>query len=329
MNLVDQLRAAVEEAKSPRVDWVHPSWRDVVIEHLMQHPADRRRFLSRCGVDGLALALSVSGGRAGERRLPLLQRPDDWTTTRLRAVQLVPAIGNPERRRLLAALRDLSATVSEQPLRDEVARMQREVLQTLVAAWNAEATPIPRDSLALFYLVSLETRPLVAGPHLDATWEALAAHLDNEEEFADHALEFLVLAKRNEPRFLKQIGWPSRFLASVAATMKALAEFASLAEESVKRLEIQSADDEFLIDPEELSGETYRLARVSDFLAALDVEGAVGLATRIRAAENHVDSWLERRSDEAAEREELVRDAEEDDEPESPAFDIQAVFRDL
>ena len=31
-----------------RVSWVHPSWRDLVIESLAADPVERRRFLSRC-----------------------------------------------------------------------------------------------------------------------------------------------------------------------------------------------------------------------------------------------------------------------------------------
>ena len=56
-----------------RVDWVHPSWRDLVIESLADDAAARRHFLARCGVDGAALALSGGGGAAGERERPLLR----------------------------------------------------------------------------------------------------------------------------------------------------------------------------------------------------------------------------------------------------------------
>jgi hypothetical protein len=54
-----------------RVTWVHPSWRDLVIDHLAGDPLARRRFLERCSLDVL-LALSVGGGATGERRFPLL-----------------------------------------------------------------------------------------------------------------------------------------------------------------------------------------------------------------------------------------------------------------
>ena len=61
-----------------RVDWVHPSWRDLVIEELAEDAETRRHFLARCGVDGAAIALSGSGGAEGARERPLLREDADW-----------------------------------------------------------------------------------------------------------------------------------------------------------------------------------------------------------------------------------------------------------
>jgi hypothetical protein len=49
------------------VTWVHPSWRDLVIEEVAATPGSRRDFLHRCGIDGALLALSTAGGAGGER----------------------------------------------------------------------------------------------------------------------------------------------------------------------------------------------------------------------------------------------------------------------
>ena len=61
-----------------RVEWVHPSWRDLVIESLAADGEARRHFLPRCGVDGVAIALSWGGGASGERERPLLRCDADW-----------------------------------------------------------------------------------------------------------------------------------------------------------------------------------------------------------------------------------------------------------
>src|ERR687885_217582 len=60
------------------VTWVHPSWRDLVIDELVLDAAARKEFLENCSVDGLLLALSTGGGRAGTRSLPLLVDDCDW-----------------------------------------------------------------------------------------------------------------------------------------------------------------------------------------------------------------------------------------------------------
>jgi hypothetical protein len=59
-------------------EWVHPSVRDLVIDHLMTDAASRQTFLGRAGIDGVMLALSSEGGATGERLFPLLQNEGDW-----------------------------------------------------------------------------------------------------------------------------------------------------------------------------------------------------------------------------------------------------------
>src|SRR5260370_18693035 len=64
--------------KITRIEWMHPSWRDLVIDHLVRNAESRQKFLSRCGLQGFLLALSSAGGATGERAIPLLVEPQDW-----------------------------------------------------------------------------------------------------------------------------------------------------------------------------------------------------------------------------------------------------------
>src|SRR5437773_2726429 len=61
------------------IDWMHPSWRDLVIEELATDEPAREHFLKNCGPPGFLLALSVAGGATGGRVMPLLRSPKDWT----------------------------------------------------------------------------------------------------------------------------------------------------------------------------------------------------------------------------------------------------------
>jgi hypothetical protein len=78
MELVDRLTDHfLRVTDTLKVDWVHPSWRDVVIDRLRGHPAAREGFLECCTVDGLLLAISTGGGPSGARSLALLLEDRD------------------------------------------------------------------------------------------------------------------------------------------------------------------------------------------------------------------------------------------------------------
>jgi hypothetical protein len=61
-----------------RIDWIHPSCRDLVIAELARSSMIRRRFMKRCSISGIRLALSFGGGSDGGSIFPLLRTADDW-----------------------------------------------------------------------------------------------------------------------------------------------------------------------------------------------------------------------------------------------------------
>jgi hypothetical protein len=99
--LVDRLQDHFLRRVPPTaVTWVHPSWRDLVIDRLDRDPAGRGAFLDRCGIEGALLALSVAGGPAGERNLPLLVEDADWDALLGHVDALVAGLDAPGRVRL-------------------------------------------------------------------------------------------------------------------------------------------------------------------------------------------------------------------------------------
>src|SRR5262245_51492292 len=96
----------------PRFEWMHPSWRDLVIEHLVTNAAARRSFLSRCGVNGIMLALSAGGGKEGTRNLPLLVEPEDWSALEKAVLSILSAPASFDIARLLSAVQDALTRVS-------------------------------------------------------------------------------------------------------------------------------------------------------------------------------------------------------------------------
>jgi hypothetical protein len=90
---------------STSVEWVHPSWRDLVIAELAGDPSARQMFLSRCGYNGLVLALSTAGGPTGARALPLLVKDADWDALGDRLAEFIHLADERTLAGLLAALR--------------------------------------------------------------------------------------------------------------------------------------------------------------------------------------------------------------------------------
>src|SRR3954451_1044110 len=60
--LIDRLADHFLRASDGNVGWVHPSWRDLVIDRLSADAGARSRFTRVAGIEGVELALSVAGG---------------------------------------------------------------------------------------------------------------------------------------------------------------------------------------------------------------------------------------------------------------------------
>ena len=155
------------------MQWVHPSWRDLVIGRLQEDAAARREFLSRSGVHGIVLALSTAGGAAGERRLPLLRSDEDWDTLTDRLYALIPELEPPE---LIAALTALGQALDDLGDREpagEARALARAVLGRTAALWDGSRALIPLLALDAWLSLAGRLDPRPAPPALSVTWVEL------------------------------------------------------------------------------------------------------------------------------------------------------------
>lgn len=60
------------------VDWVHPSFRDLVIDELANDLSVQERYWQHADFTAIAIALSESGGAQGKRHWPLLGHEQSW-----------------------------------------------------------------------------------------------------------------------------------------------------------------------------------------------------------------------------------------------------------
>jgi hypothetical protein len=190
-----------------RVDWVHPSWRDVVIEALARDPGERRRFLARCGVNGAAVALATAGGATGERIRPLLIEDADWDALADGLHRLCGELDEADAARLLTIL----AATEPDP---ETSALTALVARRLAVQWQGRVLAV--DTLEAWAAVvsRLPERPgapLAAA----ATWTSLAPHgvpatPEALERFADW-LRLAELLREHDPALLAGLGFPDRY----------------------------------------------------------------------------------------------------------------------
>lgn len=212
--LIDRLTDHFVRISSLGIDWVHPSWRDLVIEQLRSDRDARRRFLGVCGPYGALLVLSSAGGAGGERVLPLLIDDADWDVFNGRVGELLRELDDADLARLLLACAE--------PLAGDLDARQRAELQSLVEytlgatrrLWDTRRKPLPIFLLEAWYTASSDlARPLRA-PQITPTWMALhPASADVVDELRDlrRSDEWLELAQaltRHDPPALEALGFP-------------------------------------------------------------------------------------------------------------------------
>lgn len=159
--------------KTQTVDWMHPSWRDLVIDRLIAHQSSRRKFLERCGITGFLLALSSAGGATGGRELPLLRSEEDWLALG-EAVPRVLRSKNFAAWRVLTSLQTalLGSTDSRPPAgatERQITHLAESVLAFLRGLWSAGQDCPSAAVLDLYYGVSECIAPLPPGPDLRLT----------------------------------------------------------------------------------------------------------------------------------------------------------------
>jgi hypothetical protein len=197
-----------------RVAWVHPSWRDLVIEHLGSSPDARERFLRNCSVHGALLALSLGGGLRGERQLPLLRHDADWDALTDRLYTLVPELEPTELFGLFDALALTIDDASGTSTAPEANALAAGVLVRLAAVWTTTRKPTPLPPLEGWFTLAKRLSPRPQPPAIPITWAELLptapprlSDRPSLERFADW-LTLADLLMDHDPQLLADLGFP-------------------------------------------------------------------------------------------------------------------------
>ena len=168
------------------VTWVHPSWRDVAIDALADDAEERQRFLHACEVDGLALALSVAGGAAGERSLPLLRSDADWDALADRLHDVLRYGRDEDVVRLLDVLETALAAPLGERAEAEVVALAEHALDMAGRRLDEVAPPAPVELLVGWLELGTAVGQAEVHPAVVAAWIELVptehTDLDDPEE---------------------------------------------------------------------------------------------------------------------------------------------------
>jgi hypothetical protein len=331
-----------EPPLEPWVEWVHPSVRDLVIDHLMSDAQARLSFLGKTGIDGLMLALSSEGGAGGDRLFPLLQSEEDWLETAARIVTLpADADGPLENSRLAALLADTARLAKSEEASehaDDLKALTRSGLEALRTHWSDSDLILGNGELRSFYRASASLLPPVPGPDLTATWldrwrsvvAGTTGSIIEEIGAAERWLDLANLLEDYEPLWLKALSFPAAY----AETFEGIIEEIDAEQRSIDPPRVTESEDlsEYAAAPPDLTWMS-TAEDLIDTIERFDPSLGERYETLPGQMEEASSDWREYRENHeewvALERGERDEDYDERYREEVEVFDLRQFFSDL
>lgn len=192
--------------KAKEYDWVHPSWRDLLIDELAADRSIRHTFLKQCSVEGLLLAVSAGGGSVGVRILPLLLDDQDWDILHQRVLDVIADADERGAIRLINAIRDAIAPPDDRTAQIRLTNLSLSAYKAYHQRIHSQVTVDPYQIKRLLNLSArVNQTPKIPKllPSITALYptvlEALKSGKDGLwtglPEEADEYLDFLALLK--------------------------------------------------------------------------------------------------------------------------------------
>jgi len=323
---------------APFVDWIHPSYRDLVIDELAADSDLRTQFLKRASLEGFKLAVSDTGGRAGLRRLPFVLSTESWDLLRERALAIVRDLD--QDRDLLEILSSAAKRSTSIGLECNWEDFISRVCCAVKAKWDTSARHLKAGELAAFRGARSAINSNQDLPEILGTWFSL------EEEFreifsAGHSLvprdlklfdeltRFAEEAEACVPGFLGKRGFLNQFELAVEPLFeRAKRGFSDLKYPAEN--DIEDDRSEFAAEVSQLADAFYRISRIP---ASDCVDGVVkGKAARLRGWADELQEMAYELRDFEPELDMVPhREHDTDEEHVSPNddFDIDALFAEL
>jgi hypothetical protein len=309
------------------LNWIHPSYRDLVVEQLAEDGGLRSTFLRMMDLEGVKLAVSQAGGATGARVLPLLRTAEDWESLADRCTEIAKA---GDTQNALALIRVLSsATVDLETSSNTRLKGILGVCCSIIKdMWNERAQAIKHAELREYFATSVLVEPLPISPKLGPTWQSATSKLrttirDSMEGSdvldADAISEWVSLAHlltSNEPRFMRQVGFPIAFVGDVAQLLVAINKECELEPDFERAEDLWAESERFDTLLTSLQDLVQVFADLKDQIAAVELK-----------VSEQVD-YLQQRSREGEPDDDRDWDGGERGAP-MAHFDWQTIFNDL
>jgi hypothetical protein len=310
------------------VDWIHPSYRDLVIQELERDMQTSEKFLENCSWVGLKLTLSIAGGDKGQRRYPLMTSDKSWAILQHRLASLLgSAESDYQIRDILRTVRaSLEGTSGAEDFHRRLGQIIQNCCDILRQRVNRRPSELKERILTEYYELSMSIAPPPQMPEMYPLWKAVQAEFESMLENTEGAsLEEDVLSKwakvieivlKTDRRMLIQDGYPEKYN--------------DLIERLCEVVESEASESISFSNDEVMSSESERLAAIAsdlDDLAPIFLPGEGSL----RRASRHAN----RRSETLRENSKSNRDIDQSNWAKqrsvtaSPAIDLERFFSDL
>jgi hypothetical protein len=277
------------------VDWIHPSYRDLVIDELTNDLKLQATFLRNASLPGLQLALSDAGGGTGGRALPFLGSDAAWKSLKSRAL-IVANEGTTGTVQALLIL--VTHSLRLETNKERTKELLRDILDgicdTVCIRWST--IPVKLDALKAYFLARsrLDSEPAV--PNMAPSWELATRHLRKMLEENDLISETVVaewtgladLIKLHVPEYLKEPDIRANFRDDFEQLNGA----------------IDRELDEYSPEDEELSQEADRMRSIAKSVSDFEYDDVVGgdgvtlIAARLETRAEDYEEQLEERGTE-------------------------------
>ena len=201
------------------VDWIHPSYRDLVIDELTMDSELRTEFLRRATLEGLKIAVSDTGGEEGDRRLPFMLSAESWQVLKERCVAIA---AEGETQAALLEVLSSAAAKSTPDERTKWARLIEAVCDAVRQKWNSEKYELSAPDLAAFTRARSSIGGSFALPDLAHTFDQLEGYFRESleeattfDDFDPSAFDGLTALAEEvakvDPGFLAERDFPDKY----------------------------------------------------------------------------------------------------------------------